>query len=204
MVAGVRTVAVVGCGRIGRVIAESCARAGFPTTAVSLAPGGVDRFAKEVRASMEGAVRRKELDQDEHERAAALLWFSGDLAAVEGVDLILECAADTLAAKRSIIAVIERVSGPAAILAAEATGPELEALSWPLSRPERFLGLRFSERDPGGGRPGARRPGPLGRDCEIEAGPATDPQILTRATHFIEALGATAVIVVPHGGRRAA
>lgn len=198
MVAGVRTVAVVGCGRLARAIAECCARAEFPTTAVSLTPGGADRLAAQVHTRLETALRRGELDLDGYERADALLWFAGDLAAVEGVDLVIECAAEGIAAKRSILAGVEAVISPAAIVAADARGPALESLSWQLARPERFLGLRFYDRERMGARPGvSRHPGPLGRECDVEAGPSTDPAIVARAARFIEALGATAAIVAP-------
>lgn len=198
MVAGVRTVAVVGCGRMGSAIAESCARAGFPTTIVGPGAGGVRRLADRTLASLEAAARRGELDVPAYARAASLLWFAGDLEAVEGVDLIIACGEEPPQARGPLLAAVERSAGLDAILAATSTvALPLGALSRSLSRPERLVGLRISAPEPAV--PGVRHASPLGRICEVSAAPATEPAVLRRAVHFVEALGAGVIVAAAPG-----
>lgn len=192
MVAGVRTVAVVGCGQMGSTIAESCARAGFPTTVVGPAPAEIRQVAARMLAGLEAAADCGELDGPARARAGSLLWFAEDLEAVEGVDLVIACGDGPPGARGPLLAAIERSATAAAILASAVPAP-LGVLSRPLSRPERLVGLRFAGLVPAG--PGARRAGALGRICEVAPAPATEPAILVRAARFVEALGAAAVVL---------
>ncbi len=175
------TVAVVGAGTMGAGIAEVAARAGHDVRLHDAAPGAAARGAEAVRRRLARDVERGRASAVE---AAAV----GDrLQSVEGIEqlagcgVVVEAVVEDLAVKRALFADLERVCGPAALLATNTSSISITRVAAGLDRPQRVIGLHFFN-------PAARM-----RLVEVVRGEDTESDVVDAATELARAWGKTPV-----------
>jgi 3-hydroxybutyryl-CoA dehydrogenase len=143
MTTELRTVAIIGCGLMGTGIAQACALSGVRAIAIKATGGDVEPVARRVRSQLDKAVDKGKLTAEERDRAAALLEFTSDLSRVSEADLVIESAAESVAAKQELLERVEGAMKPKAILASNTSSLRLSTLADVLARPERFVGMHF-------------------------------------------------------------
>jgi 3-hydroxybutyryl-CoA dehydrogenase len=137
------TVGVVGLGVMGLGIAQVMAQAGHAVLATDAHAPARDGAQGRVAEAMDRLVERGTLPAEA--RAAAL----GRLRVVEGpaalgaADLVVEAIAEDLGAKRGLLAALEGVLRPDAVLATNTSSLPVAALAEGLRHPERVIGLHF-------------------------------------------------------------
>ena len=139
----VRVIGVVGCGLMGTGLVEVLAMSGFDVVAVKATAGSVRGAAARVEDSMARAVARGKLDDGARAAARARITFTDELRALGPCDLVIESTAESLVAKKRVLAEIERAMRADAILATNTSSLPLADLAAALERPERFVGLHF-------------------------------------------------------------
>lgn len=179
----IQRVAIVGCGLMGRGIAETCARAGLDTTAIKVTPGSVEQVREAVSRTLEGQVKKGKLELTTRDEILGRLTFTSSLDAVDGADLVIESGLESLVTKQQLLEVLEQLARPSAILATNTSALPLAELSARLTWPERFLGLHFFS-------PAAQM-----KLCEVAPTASTDPDVIERVMRFVEALGKTPIVV---------
>jgi 3-hydroxybutyryl-CoA dehydrogenase len=168
---------------MGRGIAETCARAGFDTTAIKVTPGGVEQVRETVMRTLEAQMKKGKLEPAAHDAILGRITFTSELEAVNDVDLVIESGLESLVTKQQLLEVIEQLARPSAILATNTSALPLAGVNARLTWPERFLGLHFFS------------PAVQMKLCEVAPTASTDPQVVERVMRFVEALGKTPIVV---------
>ncbi len=140
---GVATVAVVGCGMMGRGIMEVAAVAGLKVRGIKVTPGDVNDARNKIQQSLERRVKRGKMTAEQCAEVMGRIELSSGLAAVQGADIVVESAVEDEPTKIKLLKDIEAKMHPEAVLGTNTSSLRLEALAAGLSRPERFLGLHF-------------------------------------------------------------
>jgi 3-hydroxybutyryl-CoA dehydrogenase len=140
---GVATVAVIGCGMMGRGIMEVSAAAGLKVKGIKLTPGDLAEPRKKIQQSLDRRVKRGKLTVEEAAAIMDRIELSSGLGAVASADLVIESAVEDEATKLKLLKDVESKMHPEAVLGTNTSSLRLETLAAGLSRPERFLGLHF-------------------------------------------------------------
>jgi len=137
------TVAVVGCGMMGRGIMEVSAAAGLNVIGIKLTPGALDEPKGKIKQSLDRRVKRGKLEEVELGRILSRIQLSSQLNDVRRADLVIESAVEDEATKIKILKDLEAAMAPDAVLATNTSSLRLETLAAGLANPRRFLGLHF-------------------------------------------------------------
>jgi 3-hydroxybutyryl-CoA dehydrogenase len=180
---GVFTVAVVGCGMMGRGIMEVSAVAGLRVIGIKLTPGELAEPRNKILQSLDRRVKRGKLSADDAAQIMSRIQFSSELGPVESADLVIESAVESEATKISILKDSEAKMRPNAVLATNTSSLRLETLAAQLSRPQRFVGLHFFS------------PVPAMDLVELGAVAATSEDAAHTAEAYCKSIGKTAVRV---------
>ncbi len=179
------TVGIVGAGRMGAGIAQVAIEAGHDVVLEDAAPLALERGVAAVRTGLGRRAARLDLDPDSIddwvEGRIARLRPAATIADLAGADLVIEAAAEDLAVKRGILAALDRVLAPGAIVATNTSALSVAAIASGSARPDRVLGLHFFN------------PAPLMALVEVVAAPTTDPAVADRAAALMTAWGKTPV-----------
>jgi 3-hydroxybutyryl-CoA dehydrogenase len=159
------TVAVVGAGTMGAGIAQIAAQAGHPVLLLDAAAGAAERAAGRIADALGKRVAAGKLAEDERRAIVGRITPVADLSAAAHATLLIEAIHEDLAAKRTLMAAIEAVSRPDAIIATNTSTLSVTAMAAGLARPERVVGMHFFN------------PATAMRLVEVISGLATDPAI---------------------------
>ncbi|WP_344465964.1 3-hydroxybutyryl-CoA dehydrogenase [Kitasatospora kazusensis] len=137
-------VGVVGCGLMGSGIAEVFARSGLDVL-VSEASGEALEFGRtRLTNSLETAVRRGKLTEEQRDEALGRITFTTDLGDFADRDLVVEAVAEREDIKVKIFQTLDKVvERRDAILASNTSSIPIVKLAAATSRPEQIIGLHF-------------------------------------------------------------
>ncbi|RYF75506.1 MAG: 3-hydroxyacyl-CoA dehydrogenase [Comamonadaceae bacterium] len=189
-------VGVVGAGAMGRGIAQVAAQAGSQVYLIDAAPGQAAQAVDTVRAQWDRAVDKGRLDAAARDARAARLHAGDGLGALAGCDLVIEAVIENVDIKRRLLAELEALVAPEAVLATNTSSLSVTALAAGLKHPQRFAGYHFFN------------PVPLMKVVEVIAGIHTDDAVCARLSAYARQMGHSAVnaqdtpgFIVNHAGR---
>ncbi len=136
-------VSVIGGGLMGSGIAEVCARSGVDVTVVEASRERADRTRGNIEASLDRAVRRGKLPEEDRAAALERLAVSDRLEDVEGSDAAIEAIVEDEAMKRDLFLRLDELLPDAAWLGSNTSSVPIMKLAAGTSRPDRVLGLHF-------------------------------------------------------------
>jgi 3-hydroxybutyryl-CoA dehydrogenase len=181
----VGTVGIVGAGRMGAGIAQVAIEAGHAVVLEDTDPAALERGVAAIRSGLSRRAARLDLDPDSIddwvEGRASRLHPASSLDDLAGADLVIEAAIEDLAIKRGIVAALDGVLAPDAIVATNTSALSVAEIAAGSTRPARVVGLHFFN------------PAPLMALVEVVAAPTTDPAVAERAANLMTAWGKTAV-----------
>lgn len=193
---GLRTIAVVGAGLMGRGIAQIAAQAGCDVTIFDVKPGAAAQARQAIAATLSTLAAKRKLTEDEAARAAARIAIVTELAEISRADLVIEAIVERLDAKQALFAELESIVGRRCILATNTSSLSVTAIAAACAHPARVAGLHFFS------------PVPLMKLVEVIGGLLTAPEVVEKLLTFGAALGHTAVrardtpgFIVNHAGR---
>ena len=144
----IRRVAVLGAGTMGAAIAAHCANAGLQVDLLDIAPAdpNEDRDAV-VRAGFERMLKARPAALASPRLAAAIRLgnFEDDLDRLGEADWVIEAIVEKLAPKQALMARVEKVAAPGAVISSNTSGIPLRTIAEGRS-PEfrkRFVGTHF-------------------------------------------------------------
>lgn len=190
------TLGIVGCGTMGRGIAQIAAAAGCRVLLVDAR----DSAAAEARAAI-GAMFGKLAERGKMARAdadAALgqLGICDSLADLAPADIVIEAIVETLEAKRQLLVELDEIVGPGCLIATNTSSLSVTAIAASSRRPGRVGGYHFFN------------PVPLMKVVEVIDGALTDPWVAEALVAFSHRLGHRPVrakdtpgFIVNHAGR---
>ena len=129
---------------MGHGIAYVCATAGLDTVLYDVDLGAVDDGLKLIRAQLEKAVSLGELSAPEREEVLARIQRSSDLAfAVQGAELIIEAAPESMDIKRGLFRLLDQRVGEDTVFATNTSSLSISQLATGMEHPSRFIGVHF-------------------------------------------------------------
>jgi 3-hydroxybutyryl-CoA dehydrogenase len=174
-------VAVVGCGTMGRGIAQVALAAGHPVLLFDAAPGQAAAAAEAIHERLDRQLTRGRITADERAAAGQRLAVASDLADLAPAGLVVEAVVEDLAVKRELFAGIEAVVGDECLLATNTSSLPVTAIAAGLRLPGRFAGLHFFN------------PAPVLPLVEVVSGAATDAACADLAQATVRAWGKSPV-----------
>lgn len=182
------SVGVIGAGQMGSGIAQVCAVAGFDVLLSDISVDRIETGLGKASESMSRLVRKGHLEESAMHEAIARMRPALTLDQLEGCDLVIEAATENEKVKNSIFEKVCPILRREAVLATNTSSISITRLAASTDRPERFLGLHFSN------------PVPLMRLVEVIRGIATDEAVFEVAKSFVTKLGKRTVVAEDYPG----
>ena len=158
-------VAMIGAGTMGAGIAQVAAQAGHRVLLLDAVAGAAERAITRIAAALDQRVAAGKLADDERRAIVGRITPIAELADAAPATLFIEAIREDLATKRALLAAIEAVCRPDAILATNTSTLSITAMAAGLARPERVAGMHFFN------------PATVMRLVEVISGLATDPAV---------------------------
>ncbi len=177
----VRRVGVVGLGTMGAGIAQVCLEAGYEVVGREIAADLGERAHERIAHFIGRKVEKGQLAAEARDDAVARLSLTTELADLAGCDLVIEAVLEEPELKHEVLAELDRVLGPDAILATNTSALSVTELAAASGRPERFVGLHFFN------------PAPLMPLVEVVRTEVVEDDVYEIAHAFTSSLGKTPI-----------
>lgn len=177
------TVAVVGCGMMGRGIMEVSAVAGLKVKGIKLTPGDLAKPRAAIEKSLGRRVKKGKMTEEQAQEVLGRIEFTSELSAVSDADIVVESILEEEETKIKALTDLEQHMHPEAVLGSNTSSLRLEVISGKLSRPQNFIGLHFFS------------PVPAMKLVELGAIEQTADFATQRAQEFCDKIGKTSVHV---------
>ncbi|MGQ0569330.1 MAG: 3-hydroxyacyl-CoA dehydrogenase family protein [Armatimonadota bacterium] len=178
----IRRVGVVGCGLMGSGIAEVAARAGYEVIVREVTADLLQRGLERLDASMRRAVARGKLDEAARAEARNRLRGTTVLGDLSEADLVIEAVIEQMDEKKAVLRELDRVVGPAVVLASNTSSLSITEMAAATGRPDRVIGMHFFN------------PVPVMPLVEIVRGLTTSEDTVTGMRGFAQSLSKTVVV----------
>ncbi len=166
-------VGIVGCGVMGRGIAQLAVLSGAQVLLADSRAGAASTARDTLLATFSRLVEKGKLDATLAAAAATRLHACAALTDLARADVIVEAIVEELKAKKALFAELEHLVSPDAILATNTSSLSVTSIAADLQHPQRVVGFHFFN------------PVPLMKIVEAIGGMMTDPDI----TDYMIALG---------------
>lgn len=175
----IKKVGVVGCGLMGRGVAEVSARAGYDVVVSEINQELLDKGLAAINASLTKAVEKGKAT--EADKAAALGRIKGTLNTEDfkDCDLVIEAAIENLELKKKIFADLDKICPKHTILASNTSCLSVLDMAMMTKRPGKVLGMHFFN------------PVPVMRGLELVKTILTSEETLKAADSFGKSIGKT-------------
>ncbi len=186
-------VGVVGAGTMGAGIAQLAATCGHRVVLSDAMPEAIDRARAGVSASLARRVAKGKLARADADAAAARITYvtgsgAGAWAPFAECGLVVEAVVEDLAPKKTVLAALERVVEPDAVLATNTSSLPVAALGAACKTPGRVVGIHFFN------------PAPVMPLVEVVGALTTDAAVTDAARAFIAGWGKTTVLAADTPG----
>ena len=139
----IKTIGIVGAGRMGRGISQVCATAGYHVLLVDVAEPPLMEALAKIRGGLERAVERGSLTDHQAGAVLALIHPMLQLDQLQDVQLVIEAIPEDLALKQEVFTELNRVCQPQTVLASNTSAISITKLGAASGRPDRVVGLHF-------------------------------------------------------------
>ncbi len=179
----IKNVGVVGAGFMGSGIAQVFANAGLTVILVEADDAALARGMDGIAKAYETAVARGRLKQDEADARRGRIKPSTKLDDMAACDLVVEAVFERMDVKKQVMAKLDAVLRPDAIIASNTSFLDLNEIAAATSRPERVLGLHFFS------------PAAVMRLVEVVKADTTSASVLATALKLTKTIGKLGVVV---------
>ncbi|MFM8893930.1 MAG: 3-hydroxyacyl-CoA dehydrogenase family protein [Actinomycetales bacterium] len=139
----VTEVAVIGSGTMASGIVEVFAKAGMNTIFHARSESKVDAVRTSIERSLEKAVQRGKLTDEERVHTLARIRGTTVLDDVAQADLVVEAVVEDVDVKRALFANLDEICAPGTILATTTSSLPVIELAAATGRPQNVVGLHF-------------------------------------------------------------
>ena len=181
-------VGVVGAGTMGAGIAQVFAAAGTPVRLHDIAQDYVDKGLGVVSKGLGRLVAKEKMTQAAADEIVARIQGTTNLADLADCDLVVEAVVEDPGVKKEVLAKLDGLVGPQAILATNTSSIWISDLAAATSRPDRFIGMHFMN------------PVPVMKLVEIIRGLATSDETYEKVKAASEAVGKIPVVANDYPG----
>jgi enoyl-CoA hydratase / 3-hydroxyacyl-CoA dehydrogenase len=177
----VRVLAVIGAGNMGSGIAQKAATEGFPVILVDIDDEKVARGLAIIEKTLADGVERKIFRPDDAKAIRERITGTADWSKLSAADLVIEAVFEDFEVKKQVIAKLETVCRPDAILATNTSSFLVTDLAKGMKHPERMVGLHYFYHPA------------KNRLVEVIPGEATSPEVVSAAWTVQEMMGKTPI-----------
>ncbi|WP_116112826.1 3-hydroxyacyl-CoA dehydrogenase family protein [Austwickia chelonae] len=139
----IRTIGVVGNGTMAMGIVEVFTKAGYPVVFVARSQDKADRSVAALTKSLDRAVSRGRLDQQDRDAALARVTGTDQLDELAQVDLVVEAIAEDLQVKQEVFRRLDEICRPGCVLATTTSSLPVIQVAAATSRPGEVIGMHF-------------------------------------------------------------
>lgn len=141
----IRTIAVIGAGRLGRGIAHLAVLGGYRTILEDILPAALRRAEDEIRTNLGKAVENGKVRAEEADAALNRLEFATLLEdAARAADLVIEAVPEEFDSKEEIFRLLDRICRPGTVLASNTSSLSVTEIAAVTERPQNVVGLHFA------------------------------------------------------------
>jgi 3-hydroxybutyryl-CoA dehydrogenase len=176
-------IGVVGAGTMGSGIAQVFAQKSCRVVLCDADPAQLERALATIRKNLNRDLEKGRIDAGERDRALANIRTEASLETLQGAALAVEAVSEVFEVKRRVFAELDRICGPAAILATNTSSISVTQLAGTTQRPGRVIGMHFMN------------PVPVMKLVEIIRGLQTSEETFLATRGFVEALNKVPVVV---------
>ncbi len=184
----IRKVGVVGCGLMGRGIAQVCAAAGYETVVREVNEELLDRGLGAIRKGLDRLVEKGKLDAGSRDGTLGRLSGTVDLADLADSDIVIEAIVENIEAKNDLFGVLDGQCPAHTIFASNTSSLTVTEMAAATQRSDRFVGLHFFN------------PVPVMQLVEVVRTGATSRETFDRAFGFAKSLGKVPVACTDNSG----
>ncbi|GAA4007741.1 3-hydroxyacyl-CoA dehydrogenase NAD-binding domain-containing protein [Allokutzneria multivorans] len=176
-------VAVLGAGMMGAGIAYVCAKSGIEVVLKDVSTESAEKGKAYSQKILDKAVARGRSTPEARDEVLARITPTGDVADLDGCDLVIEAVFENTALKHKVFGEIEGVVAPHALLASNTSTLPITGLAEGVKRRKDFVGLHFFS-------PVDKMP-----LVEIVVGEQTSDEALARAVDVVRQIRKTPIVV---------
>ena len=179
-----KKVGVVGCGLMGRGIAEVSAKTGYDVVVSEINRELLDKGMAAIKGSLAKAVEKGKLAQADMDKTLGKIKGTTDMTDFKDCDLVVEAAIENLELKKKIFIDLDRICAPGAVLSTNTSCLSVMDVAAVTKRTDKVLGCHFFN------------PVPVMKLLELVKTITTSKETLDAAVEWGKSLGKT-VIVAP-------
>ncbi|MDQ2914498.1 MAG: 3-hydroxyacyl-CoA dehydrogenase NAD-binding domain-containing protein [Chloroflexota bacterium] len=139
----IANVGVVGLGFMGSGIAQAAAASGLRVRARDRDAAAVAKGLSTIRELTTDAAKKGVFDRREAARIVGRISGGADLAGFRNADLVIEAVFEEVGAKRRVVAELEDVLRPDAVIASNTSALPIAEIAREARSPERIVGMHF-------------------------------------------------------------
>ncbi len=177
----VARVGILGAGTMGRGIAQVAALGGYETRLYDAYPAAAEAAAVKLRAALAKGAFRGRWSEAEADAASNRIGPAHEIGDLEGCELLIEAAPESLALKRKLFMEVAAVCGSETILASNTSSLRVSDIASGVPSPERLVGMHFFN------------PPALMKLVEVVAAEKSSEQALAATTEVAVAMGRTPI-----------
>jgi 3-hydroxybutyryl-CoA dehydrogenase len=139
----ISNVGVLGCGLMGRGIAQVAAQTGHKTIVREVSDAFNEKGKAAIVKSLDKLVQREKLSGADRDAALANLRFTTDLSALDQCDIVVEAVTEDLEIKNDLWKSLDDICPERTIFASNTSSLTIAAMAAVTKRSDRFVGLHF-------------------------------------------------------------
>lgn len=139
----IKKLGVVGCGQMGRGIAEVSARSGYQTTVSDISQEFVDKGLENISRSLTVSAKRGKISEEDKDSALGRLQGTVKIEDFADCDLVIEAAIENMDEKKNIFAKLDEICPPQAILATNTSCLSVVEMASATNRASQVVGMHF-------------------------------------------------------------
>ncbi|MFQ5703323.1 MAG: 3-hydroxyacyl-CoA dehydrogenase family protein [Gemmatimonadales bacterium] len=184
----IKTVGVLGCGLMGRGIAQVAAQSGFSTVVREVTDELNTKGEAAIVKSLGKFVEKGKLTEDDKAATLDRLTFTTSTSDLSNADIIVEAVTEDLEIKNALWKELDSLCGPDTIFASNTSSLTIAAMAAATQRGDRFVGLHFFN------------PVPLMKLVEVVRTVTTSSETMERAIQFAGSLGKEPIAAKDNSG----
>ena len=173
---------------MGSGIAEVAATRGFTVMVREVDDESLEAGRKRIQKSLDRAVSKEKLSQDERDAALARFTFTTKVADLAPCDIVIEAIVEDLEVKNALFGELDGLCGEGTIFASNTSSLTITDMAAATDRPDRFVGLHFFN------------PVPVMKLVEVVRTIATSDETFERAFEFGKKLGKVPIAAKDNSG----
>jgi 3-hydroxybutyryl-CoA dehydrogenase len=189
-------VGIVGAGAMGRGIAQIAAQSGSRVLLLDNQPQAAEAAREAITSQWQRLHDKGRISTEQVQQWSQQLRTAGSVEELADCTLVIEAIVERLDAKQALLAQLEAVLAPNAVLASNTSSLSVTAIAAGLQRPQRMAGYHFFN------------PVPLMKVVEVVAGLRTSAQVCEALSRYARQMGHEPVqaqdtpgFIVNHAGR---